>query len=191
MSVGETVVVFISIILGIALGDLLLSAHRLLRARDRVEWHWLTPALAFFMLMNIIAFWWASFNWYRELGDLTISAFLPDLALFVLLFLAAAAVLPDSIPEGRFSLRDFYFREARYFWSLLLLMVIVIMVHAFLRRDPGLGLGTFLTGELNNILSLPLLAALLLSKRPWIHYVAAGIIIMTVTSSYLIATIKA
>ena len=59
MSVGETVVVFVSIILGIALGDLLLSTHRLLRARERVDWHWLTPALAFFMLMNIIAFWWA------------------------------------------------------------------------------------------------------------------------------------
>ena len=190
MSVGETVVVFISIILGIALGDLLLSTHRLLRARDRVEWHWLTPALAFFMLINIIAFWWASFNWYRELGDLTISAFLPDVALFVLLFLGAAAVLPDKIPEGRFSLRDFYFREARYLWSLLFLMVIVIMVHAFLRRDPGLGFGAFLAGEINNIVGLPLLAALLLSKRPWIHYVAAGIIMVMVGSSYLIATIR-
>ena len=191
MSVGETVVVFVSIILGIALGDLLLSTHRLLRARDRVAWHWLTPALAFFMLMNIIAFWWASFNWYRELGDFTISAFLPDVALFVLLFLGAAAVLPDEIPEGRFSLRDFYFREARYFWSLQFLMVIVIMVHAFLQRDSGVGFGTFLAGELNNIVGLPLLAALMLSKRPWIHYVASGIILVTVGSSYLIATMRA
>ena len=104
MSVGETVVVFVSIILGIALGDLLLSTHRLLRARERVEWHWVTPALAFFMLMNIIAFWWASFNWYRELGDFSISDFLPDVAVFVFVFLGAAAVLPDEIPEGRLSL---------------------------------------------------------------------------------------
>jgi hypothetical protein len=98
MSVGETVAVFVSIILGIALGDLLLSTHRLLRARERVEWHWVTPALAFFMLMNVIAFWWASFSWYRELGDFSIGAFLPDVALFVLLFLGVAAVMPDENP---------------------------------------------------------------------------------------------
>jgi hypothetical protein len=45
MSVGEYVAVFVSIILGIALGDLALSTHRLLRARHRVEWHWVTPPI--------------------------------------------------------------------------------------------------------------------------------------------------
>ena len=191
MSVGETVVVFVSIILGIALGDLLLSTHRLLRARERVEWHWVTPALAFFMLMNIIAFWWASFNWYREIGDFSISDFLPDVAVFVFVFLGAAAVLPDEIPEGRLSLRDFYFREARYFWSLQILLVIALIVNAFLRRDPGAGFGAFLVGEFNNIVSLPLLALLLVTKRPWVHYAVIAFIMVMIGSSYLIATISA
>jgi hypothetical protein len=191
MSVGETVVVFVSIILGIALGDLLLSTHRLLRARERVEWHWVTPALAFFMLMNIIAFWWASFNWYREIGDFSISDFLPDVAVFVFVFLGAAAVLPDEIPEGRLSLRDFYFREARYFWSLQILLVIALIVNGFLRRDPGAGFGAFLAGEINNIVGLALMALLLVTKRPWIHYAVIAFTMVTVGSMYLIATISA
>ena len=191
MSVGETVVVFVSIILGIALGDLLLSTHRLLRARERVEWHWVTPALAFFMLMNIIAFWWASFNWYREIGDFSISDFLPDVAVFVFVFLGAAAVLPDEIPEGRLSLRDFYFREARYFWSLQILLVISLIVNAYLRRDPGAEFGAFLAGELNNIVGLALMALLLVTKRPWIHYAVIAFTMVTVGSMYLIATISA
>src|SRR5688500_20196743 len=124
MSVGEYVAVFVSIILGIALGDLALSTHRLLRARHRVEWHCVTPALALFMLMNGITFWWASFNWYRELSDFTVGAFLPAVALFVRLFRGGAAVLPDEIPASGFWLKGFYFRGARSVWSIVVVMVL-------------------------------------------------------------------
>ena len=89
------------------------------------------------------------------------------------------------------SLRDFYFREVRYFWSLQILLVIALIVHAFLRRDPGAGFGAFLVGELNNIISLPLLALLLVTKRPWVHYAVIAFTMAMVGSSYLITTISA
>lgn len=111
MTFGDYVGVFVSIILGIAVSDLMMSAHRLFRARRRVEWHWVSPLLALYMLLQVIATWWATFNWYRKLAEFTIGAFLPDVAMFVVLFLATAAVLPDEIPEGRFSLRKYYFRR--------------------------------------------------------------------------------
>ena len=184
MSVGEYVAVFVSIILGIALGDLALSTHRLLRARHRVEWHWVTPALALFMLMNVITFWWASFNWYRELGDFSVGAFLPDVALFVLLFLGVAAVLPDEIPESGFSLKDFYFREARYFWSIMIMMVILIIVYIDPRYSGGEG------SQLENIFGVVLMVALLVTKRPWVHYLVIAFILLTVGSDYLVETIR-
>ncbi len=40
MSIAEHVIVFISIIIGLAVGDLLVSFHRLLRERRRVRWAW-------------------------------------------------------------------------------------------------------------------------------------------------------
>jgi hypothetical protein len=190
MSVGEYVAVFVSIILGIALGDLALSTHRLLRARERVEWHWVTPALALFMLTNIIAFWWASFNWYRELGDYSIGAFLPDVALFLLLFLGAAAVMPDEIPEGRFSLKDFYFREARYFWSLMIPFVIMIIVHVDLRDEPSVDWRAFLGSSAKNIFSLALMIPLLVTKRAWVHYSVIVVIMLMVGSDFLVETIE-
>ena len=190
MSVGEYVAVFVSIILGIAIGDLALSTHRLLRARERVEWHWVTPALAFFMLMNIVAFWWATFNWYRELRDFSIGAFLPDVALFVLLFLGAAAVMPDEIPDGRFSLKDFYFREARYFWSLMMLLVVVIIFHVDPRSEPAGDWRAFLGASFKNILSLPLMALLVVTKRAWVHYSVIALIIVMTGSDFLVQTIK-
>ena len=190
MSVGEYVAVFVSIILGIALGDLALSTHRLLRARERVEWHWVTPALALFMLTNIIAFWWASFNWYRELGDYSIGAFLPDVALFLLLFLGAAAVMPDEIPEGRFSLKDFYFREARYFWSLMILFVIMIIVLVDPRGQPNGDWRAFLDNSAKNIFGLALMIPLLVTKRAWVHYSVIVVIMLMVGSDFLVETIR-
>ena len=190
MSVGEYVAIFVSIILGIALGDLALSTHRLLRARERVEWHWVTPALALFMLMNIIAFWWATFNWYRELGDYSIGAFLPDVALFTLLFLGAAAVMPDEIPDGRFSLKDFYFREARYFWSLMVLFVIMIIVHVDQRNEPNADWRTFLGSSAKNLFGLALMIPLLMTKRAWVHYSVIIVIMLMVGSDFLVETIE-
>ncbi len=190
MSVGEYVAVFVSIVLGIALGDLALSAHRLLRARERVEWHWASPILALFMLMNIVAFWWASFHWYRELDNFSIGAFLPDLALFLLLFLAVAAVLPDEIPEGRFSLKEFYWREAPYFWSLNILTVVLIIIHTGPRNNPGDWRG-FLLGELENIFFVVMMIGLLMTRRAWYHYAVIASIIVMVGGDYLVETIKA
>ena len=47
MSVSEYVMVFNPIIVGLAVADVLFSFHRLLRARARVKWFWMTPVLAF------------------------------------------------------------------------------------------------------------------------------------------------
>ena len=95
MSVGEFLAVFASIILAIGIGDLSMSLHRLLSASSRVRWDWLSPAAALFVLLNIVAFWWACYGWYRSAPNLSVDSFLPDVAMFVLLVLSAAAALPD------------------------------------------------------------------------------------------------
>ena len=99
MSVIEYVSVFVSIVLGLAVAELGTSFHRLMRARERVRWHWMSLALAFFMLLNILAVWWASYLWYATKLELRMMEFLPDLAILVLTYLAAAAALPDDIPS--------------------------------------------------------------------------------------------
>ena len=50
MTVSEYVMVFNSIIVGLAVADVLFSFHRLLRARARVKWFWITPVLGVLML---------------------------------------------------------------------------------------------------------------------------------------------
>lgn len=185
MSFGDYVGVFVSIILGIAVSDLMMSAHRLLRARSRVEWHWVSPALALYMLMQVIATWWATFQWYRNLGDYTIGAFLPDVAVFVLLFMATAAVLPDKIPEGRFSLKEYYFREAPYFWSIMNLYAIAFIVTWTISMPAGGSWPNFLAYQGENLFCVLLMVVLVITKRVWIHYSVIAILSLLAARDYL------
>jgi len=128
MSVIEYVSVFVSIVLGLAVAELGVSFHKLMRARRRVQWDWMSLALAFVMLLEVLQFWWLSYDWYAHTTGLRLVEFLPNLALLLLIYLMAAAVLPDEVPEAGLSLRSFYVDSARYFWSLVLAITVAIIL---------------------------------------------------------------
>jgi hypothetical protein len=119
MSPFEYILVLASIVVGLGIADLLVSFQRLLRARARVEWDWAALATALVVLMTNVQIWWSLYD--PEEKPLTIGGFLPLLVKLILLFLLTAATLPDEIPEGRFSLRDFYAENRRFIWTLFCL----------------------------------------------------------------------
>src|SRR3982750_2593896 len=128
MSLVERVAVLVAIVLGLALAELGTSLHRLIRAGRRVQWDWMSPALAFLILLETVQFWWLSQSWYASATELRLIEFLPRLVLLLLIYLLAAAVLPDEIPEDGIDLRSFYISTSRYFWSLVLLLTLCIMI---------------------------------------------------------------
>jgi hypothetical protein len=128
MSLVERVAVLVAIVLGLALAELGTSFHRLMRAGKHVRWDWMTPALALVMLLETVQFWWLSQTWYATATELRLIEFLPRLVLLLLIYLLAAAVLPDEVPAEGLSLRSFYVETSRYFWSLILLLTLFIMI---------------------------------------------------------------
>jgi hypothetical protein len=128
MSLVERVDVLVAIILGLALAELATSFHRLMRAGKRVQWDWMSPALAFVMLLETVQFWWLSKAWYANATELRLLDFLPRLLLLLLIYLLAAAALPDEVPEKGINLRTFYVDTSRYFWALVSLLTVFIMI---------------------------------------------------------------
>jgi hypothetical protein len=128
MSLVERVAVLVAIVLGLALTELGISFHRLMRAGRRVRWDWMSPALAVVMLLETVQFWWLSQAWYANATELRLLEFLPRLLLLLMIYLLAAAVLPDEVPERGISLRLFYVETSRYFWALVGLLTLFIMV---------------------------------------------------------------
>ena len=114
---------FVTIVLAVALTDMVQSTHRLLRARDRVKWDPLTPLLALSVFLGLLAAFFSVWGDAR-FDRLTYYGLVAFMAGPTLTALLAFAVLPDELPAGQFDLRQFYFDNRRYVAVLLAVLAV-------------------------------------------------------------------
>ena len=109
-----------SVLIGLAVADIAASFHRLARRKEPIVWDPLALLAAFYAL------WLAVGMWFDLWGVRNVSEarhfffYLAMVANLFVLFLIAAASLPDD-PAGDCDLRAFYAFNRRYFWLLVAL----------------------------------------------------------------------
>jgi hypothetical protein len=130
MRTNEYVLSLMAIISGLAITDLITSLHRLLRARQRVQWDWLTLFVAGFVGIALTVSWFISWhvNAVENYNPPFWRFFFLTLGQLVPLYLAAAAALPDEVPPEGLDLRRFYAENSRYIWSALSAMMIMFII---------------------------------------------------------------
>lgn len=185
LSVAEYLSVFLAIIVGLAVADLVTSLHKLIRARARVQWDWISLVLALVMLLQTLAFWWASFRWYQGADEMTIGRFLPDLVVALLLFLTVAAVLPDEVPPAGLSLRQHYLDNASYFWTLLILMGVVVTAWGTPSHMPDPTIEKVISEQWPNMVLAAGMLPLIFIKRIWPHVVLVILLLLYALWLYL------
>jgi hypothetical protein len=112
--------IFVGIIVGLALANILASVHKLMEAKGRVRWDWLAPAMAVnAILLTLGTFWhqWVQVQGLPHRAHYFI-AWLPAAFALFLLYLACAATLPDDVPDGAKDLRTYYFDNRSRIWGL-------------------------------------------------------------------------
>lgn len=116
MSPFEYALGLISILMSLALADMAMALHRLLRHARTVTWDGRVLVAAALVTLEIIRIWFAQWS----LRDLDVALNFPVyVALFghiLLLVLTAVACLPDEVEENC-DLNQFYDSNRRYFWS--------------------------------------------------------------------------
>lgn len=114
--------VLLSIILGLAITQVLLGYRGLLLSRERVALY--APPLIWSALILLFAtqMWWASFG-LADHQEWNFAAFGVVLLQTVLLYMSAALVLPDFPAGEAVDLRDHYFREVTPFFAGMLAML--------------------------------------------------------------------
>jgi hypothetical protein len=188
MSIWEYVSVFVSIIVGLAVADLLISFHRLLRVDAQVRWYWLVPFLSLYLLFVIVNFWWGTFHWLAHISSLSMVEFLPTLFAAVAIFLLTAAVLPDEVPNDGLDLRSWYLRNASHIWVLgSISLSLVILGQAKGPFDSFHAAWEFLKSEWDNWLLLAGFVWLIFAKRLRVHEIVLvlAFIDMAYTASWL------
>jgi hypothetical protein len=114
--------VLISLILGLAITQVLKGFRGLMQARSRLQTYW--PAVVWAILIVVISVqsWWAMFGLRAHL-DWTFLEFSVVLLQTIVIYLLAALVLPDIFGEASVNLREHYYGHRRWFFSLLVVLI--------------------------------------------------------------------
>ena len=104
-----------SVLIGLAVADIAGSVHRLARRAGSVRWDPLALLGAGYALFISIGMWFDLWGVRNVAQTRHFFFYLCMIALLFVLFLIAAASLPDD-PERESDLRRFYLTNRRYFW---------------------------------------------------------------------------
>jgi hypothetical protein len=131
------IAVIVSLILGLGVARLLISAVGIFRVRRRVVLDWPPLVWAATIFLQEVAFWWSLEESASRVTTWTLASFLLLVVLVLMLFLAASLILPtNDMAEGE-SLRTFFEEDGR--WALVALGVfnIAIALLHFALRSQG------------------------------------------------------
>lgn len=108
---------FVTIVLAVALTDMIQSTHRLIRARHRVKWDALPLLFAAIIAIAVVSEFFSIWSGLA-ITQVSMPRLLWMLAVPTMFALLAYSVLPDEIPAEGIDLTAFYFSERRV-WSVM------------------------------------------------------------------------
>jgi hypothetical protein len=112
ISAFEYVTVFISIILGLGVTQILTGIADLVHQNERVKIYWPHLLWVFLVLVLHVQEWWVTFQ-LRNYGPWRLPVFLFILLYPVVLFILARLLFPFGFNEGVIDLKKFYFKNYR------------------------------------------------------------------------------
>ena len=165
--------VLLSIIIGLAITQLLQGFRGMVLARERVRLY--APAVTWCATLVLIAVqtWWAMFG-LRERATWTFLEFAIVLAQTILLYMLAGLALPDLAGEADVDLKAHYYRHRRVFFA-------VAVGSALVSLTKDLVLSGHLPDTANtsfHVVFIAAAAAATLTAREWYHRVLAPAMLM-------------
>ncbi len=160
--------VLLSIILGLAITQVLKGFRGILLTRARVRFYWPTMVWSITLLLMFVQGWWAMFT-MRDMTSWTFAAFGVILLQTVLYYMLAAIVFPDFFGNEPIDLREHYFVHVRWFMGLMMGLLATSFVKSYVLdgRPPAPIDSAFHVF----FFTASLLAAL--TRREWFHKVQA------------------
>lgn len=110
--------VLFSVVLGLALTQILLGFRALMLARSRVTLYWPALIWAGLMIIIVVQVWWSMFG-MQTIRTWSFTMYAAVMLQIIILYLAAGLVVPDIPPDRPVNMRDDYFSHAQWFFTLL------------------------------------------------------------------------
>jgi hypothetical protein len=108
--------VVISVVIGLGLSHLLTGTAELIKARRRIRFYWVHLLWVALTFVGHIFLWWTMWN-LRLVRDWNFFSFLLLLLAPVLLYVAAAFLIPKVEPDASINLREYFYENHSAFFS--------------------------------------------------------------------------
>jgi hypothetical protein len=164
----EYLSVLISIVLGLALTQLLTSSARLVQARARVRPYWVVLVWIGALLAVLVQSWWAMFD-LRDHASWNVGQFALVLAHPTLLYFMTVLLLPDPERDGPIDLWTNYYAQAPWFFAAMGGVIVVSLLRPVV-IDGHFPLDADRLFQLAFLLAIIVTATI---RRPRLHEAAA------------------
>lgn len=121
MNTFDYLMVLVSIVMGLAITNVLNRLAVVVTARERVDFYWPPIAWAIWIFFISVQHWWAQWS-VHHVQHWNFLTFVMSLLDPVLLFLLSALVLPEREEDGVIDLGQWYYRNRVWFFGLLFLL---------------------------------------------------------------------
>lgn len=165
--------VLLSVILGLAIQQVLQGYRALALSRSQVRWY--APPLIWsgLVLLLVVQHWWSSFGLATR-AEWSFAPFATVLVQTALLYMMAGLVLPDMPRNEPIDLKDHYYRERPIFFGTGIAAILWNGFREYMlfgTPPRGLDLGF-------NVLFLVLALTAMLSRRERLHELFAGLMVI-------------
>ena len=178
MSGFEYLIIIVSLVVGVAIADVMAGVRRLATARDPVRWHWLPLGWALFFVLAVLQDWYYYHSALQLAAYQQFLGFLLITSPIVCYALAASSTLPEPERGEALDLRDRYFERSRWVFGLAALTQLLWILNAAVRRLLLDGAPMIDGRRCVELLLLLLFAALWTSRSERVH--GAGLAIASV-----------
>lgn len=132
---------FISLILGLAVANVLRHVGSLLKRGASADWYWIHTSWTVGLFLALAGEWWLLLQWER-VGSITFFAYLTMLIKPSILFVGSELLFPDTADKGTVDLRVHFFQVRRRLFLVMLLVPFADVLDTLLKgwqhfRDLG------------------------------------------------------
>ena len=167
MSQFEFSIVIVSIVIAIAITEVLATWGRMIRYRRRVRPYWVHVGWMALVLLLAIQFWWSLWE-IREWPGWNYFQYVLSLVPFFTLVVLTFLLCPDMAAEGHGELETYFFENASWFFALVTAFILQLMViNPLLRDEPWVGPENGI-----RLLALAAVVPLAITQRRAVHVAA-------------------
>lgn len=117
MGIFEYILIFVSIVLGLAVTHLMQGVAAIVQHPGRVRVWWVHLVWVAYLMLSTIFWWWSEFR-LRNVSTWTFELYVLVLGYAFILYLEAALLFPKDL-EGYQGFEDYFLSRRRWFFSLL------------------------------------------------------------------------